>query len=462
MAHLEMVRVQAEHQRSQYMIRGLGSFIEGNSSLDDWWLSVSNRKTTRRGSLMLPESVQQPRERSSQRPQHPGSAVSWAASPASERPAINAAPSALLSEESSVSQGEPQEESSVTESPSSDSDDKGIAGEDRSQSAKESDMSQEDTLSASIRKTFGRAVTIIREAIDVDGAVFLDASINSYGGLVAQPSEKSARSGESVGNETVTSVRTHPEDSLDKESSSEESEHTESGEDRREEKDCAILGCSSTGNSNLGASGNADRHLPIKEKLLLSLLQNYPNGKIWNFDGPEDGADESENVQLSQHSISSTKRRKISKRSQINRRGERIRQREAIKRMFPGVRSLVLVGLWDSHREKWFAASMVWSLSPLRYFTLENELSYLAAFGDSIMAEVARLDARVAEKAKSDFISLISHELRSPLHGILGSVECLQDTVVDAFQENLIHTVETCGKTLLDSKLWCSGKLSHN
>ena len=67
------------------------------------------------------------------------------------------------------------------------------------------------------------------------------------------------------------------------------------------------------------------------------------------------------------------------------------------------------------------------------------------------MTEVHRLDAKRQDTAKSKFISSVSHELRSPLHGILGSVECLQDTVLDTFQENLVHTVETCGKTLLDT-----------
>ena len=45
----------------------------------------------------------------------------------------------------------------------------------------------------------------------------------------------------------------------------------------------------------------------------------------------------------------------------------------------------------------------------------------------------------------------ISHELRSPLHGILGSIEFIQETVLDAFQSSLITSIETCGKTLLDT-----------
>jgi signal transduction histidine kinase len=68
-----------------------------------------------------------------------------------------------------------------------------------------------------------------------------------------------------------------------------------------------------------------------------------------------------------------------------------------------------------------------------REYSRAKDLSYLAAFGNSIMAEVARLDTIAADRAKSDFISSISHELRSPLHGILTSVEFLQDIAVDLF-----------------------------
>lgn len=39
----------------------------------------------------------------------------------------------------------------------------------------------------------------------------------------------------------------------------------------------------------------------------------------------------------------------------------------------------------------------------------------------------------------------------SPLHGILGSIEFLHDTPLDDFQSNMVISVETCGKTLLDT-----------
>jgi signal transduction histidine kinase len=65
--------------------------------------------------------------------------------------------------------------------------------------------------------------------------------------------------------------------------------------------------------------------------------------------------------------------------------------------------------------------------------TYIEDLRYLAAFGNSVMAEVARLDTLAADRAKTDFISSISHELRTPLHEILASVEFLQDTALDLF-----------------------------
>ena len=67
------------------------------------------------------------------------------------------------------------------------------------------------------------------------------------------------------------------------------------------------------------------------------------------------------------------------------------------------------------------------------------------------MTEVSRLNTLSADHAKEDFISNVSHELRSPLHGILASVEFLSETMMDGFQRNLVETVDICGRTLLDT-----------
>lgn len=46
---------------------------------------------------------------------------------------------------------------------------------------------------------------------------------------------------------------------------------------------------------------------------------------------------------------------------------------------------------------------------------------------------------------------MADEQIRSPLHGILGSVEFLHETAVSAYQEGLFTSIETCGKTLLDT-----------
>jgi signal transduction histidine kinase/CheY-like chemotaxis protein len=67
------------------------------------------------------------------------------------------------------------------------------------------------------------------------------------------------------------------------------------------------------------------------------------------------------------------------------------------------------------------------------------------------MVEVSRLDYIIANDMKSDFISSISHEFRSPLHGILASSEFLQDSKLEITQDELVSTIRTCGSTLLDT-----------
>ena len=56
----------------------------------------------------------------------------------------------------------------------------------------------------------------------------------------------------------------------------------------------------------------------------------------------------------------------------------------------------------------------------------------------------------MADRAKGIFISNISHELRSPLHGILASAEFLSDTRLDTLQRTFIDTIDSCGRTLLE------------
>lgn len=67
------------------------------------------------------------------------------------------------------------------------------------------------------------------------------------------------------------------------------------------------------------------------------------------------------------------------------------------------------------------------------------------------MNELSRLDTIASDQVKTTFVSLISHELRSPLHGILGSIQFLQDSLLDSFQVTMLNSMAACGQTLLDT-----------
>ena len=65
------------------------------------------------------------------------------------------------------------------------------------------------------------------------------------------------------------------------------------------------------------------------------------------------------------------------------------------------------------HADHWYSGCFVWSQSASPVFTKEVEIAYLSAFTNSLMVEISRLDAIIANKMKSDFISSISRKLIS-------------------------------------------------
>lgn len=53
-----------------------------------------------------------------------------------------------------------------------------------------------------------------------------------------------------------------------------------------------------------------------------------------------------------------------------------------------------------------------------------------------ITTEYSRVESAIADRQKGDFISSISHELRSPLHGVLAAAEPFGATGLNEFQES--------------------------
>jgi two-component system, chemotaxis family, CheB/CheR fusion protein len=96
---------------------------------------------------------------------------------------------------------------------------------------------------------------------------------------------------------------------------------------------------------------------------------------------------------------------------------------------------------------------------------LEAELNYTV-----IQEQAARSAAEAANRAKDEFLSMVSHELRNPLSAILGWAQLLQTQKFDAARtSHALKTIEHSAKTqdrliedLLDVSAIASGKLRLN
>ncbi|KAI9744165.1 MAG: hypothetical protein M1818_002317 [Claussenomyces sp. TS43310] len=491
MAHLEMVRFKRQQYRAEGMVKGMGLFVAGKASLRNWWLHTGHRTrggqgkhATQRGSSLQQKADEEygthhelgPKQFPPVENQAAGSNQDFAARsdvvkqwtrplpPASETWRsldLNTSKSASLEVSSPAGESVTASTESLDSKRSSKDFDDAADSLPNTNEIEAHDRVQESTIAKEIERTFARASNLIREATAVEGVLFLDAGLGNYEGSTSR---------EDVRQKVPMAFRGKDErrtaSSSDDDLQRAAIENVVSApiiSDGREgrvlrpsiqvlEKFCNIHGWSTRSQASLYGQRAAKSHASVPEPFLQRLLKSYPHGKIFNFD--ETGSMSSSEDDILNHDEESA----ICGDGRISARGKRRKTKQLrrsleakkILSIFPGSRSVAFMPLWDPHREKWFSGAFSWSLLPTRVFDVEEDLTYLVAFGNSIMAEVSRTNALIADQRKTDLISSISHELRSPLHGVLASAEILQGTKMDPLQTEMVSAIDTCGKTLLD------------
>jgi len=70
--------------------------------------------------------------------------------------------------------------------------------------------------------------------------------------------------------------------------------------------------------------------------------------------------------------------------------------------------------------------------------------------GATYVASMARIRARRSEHSKTRFLAMMSHEIRTPINAMVGSIEMLQTTALDARQRDLAESAHVSAEGLMD------------
>ncbi|THX36512.1 hypothetical protein D6D10_06599 [Aureobasidium pullulans] len=286
------------------------------------------------------------------------------------------------------------------------------------------------------------AADYIRTAVGADGVLFLDASMSNFGELADESIDVTKPGREPDLLTSDTDGAGSATDTLERSKDSEDVS-----------KPCSVFGAS----YGLVPANFSPPHAEVPKKLLQSLLRCHKHGKVFLYGAEGDYTSDTHTSDGSGYadsqlaSLTFTPNRNSKDTSfQKRKRSTRSALGKKLGALFPQARSLMLLGLWNMSRDRWDAGCIVYSNSPIRVFSVESEMCYLKAFCDVITAKIGRLDVEMSHKVKSDFMSSISHELRSPLHGILGTAEFVHDQVHDSETSEMISQIQVCGQTLLD------------
>jgi signal transduction histidine kinase/CheY-like chemotaxis protein len=306
-----------------------------------------------------------------------------------------------------------------------------------------SESTEEDTEAAPMRSADGcdrievitRAAELLRESMDIEegggGVLYLDTSLATV--TSHHPSEDAATG---IRNRQKISVPSQQKGHSDYTQST--GTVPSSPTTRKPTGSTEIL--VHTYQPSSSASADEPEFIPFSPEELLKLIRKYPRGRLFTYDQEgQELSDSTDSESLLSGRPRSRRRQQRSTADSVN-----------LHMHFPGARQVVFMPIWDSTTSR-PGACFVYNSSEYRNFSRQLEFLHCITFNNCVDTELLRLSNLKAAEQKTDFIGSISHELRSPLHGILASCEFLQDTPCSTFQKSLVNTAESCARTLLDT-----------
>ncbi|KAH6719464.1 hypothetical protein BKA61DRAFT_669786 [Leptodontidium sp. MPI-SDFR-AT-0119] len=405
MRHLELVQMQNHFNRADQMLKGLGMFVE-KKSIPAQWASGHGYDSTNlsRLSSLQPGTAHTVISSSENAPSDHGTILPTT---------VTSAPEAM---QKPISRTRTLIEILGQRSPA-DANSKTNYDPGRGLTMGENAFFIEPLMSDELQQLFSRACYRIRQGLELDGVMIIDACFQD----------------DSMGNST-------PGSAIQSSTRTTRNPHLEASTKGSETSDRAML-TDVLGHSIEPKVKNFDLpfatgQVPLRRSTLQSLLQTYREGNIFAFDRDcvllhIDGAERSN--PSDNHDLERLK----------GWAGE-------LEKVCPGAKSIMFFPLWDNHFDQWFAGALAWTTDYTRIIRA-SDVNYLTAFTSCVMSEKSRLDVMAADQEKLDFISSVSHELRSPLHGILASMEALQETSTGLLQDDMMRTVTVCREVLWDT-----------
>jgi len=128
-----------------------------------------------------------------------------------------------------------------------------------------------------------------------------------------------------------------------------------------------LLGKSLGEHVTLGGSSASTHQVALSQSTLRGLLRLHRKGKIFDYD--EDG-----------HPLESVDELLVKTRIQKFNSTRESMYMQQLRTVCHGARSILLLPLWDPHKEQWFSIAMAWTKNPTTVLGPED-MMYLTAFG---------------------------------------------------------------------------------